>query len=287
MTKFVFAFLLCFTCASIGSCQPLTHKEPPSFYKFDDLVFDDLWVYDATPETIHDSIKTTTVDPMTTTTEPLTTTKEPSKITEAPTTTIEKPTTTTGEPTTATEEPMTTTEETTTKKSKSKITGAIQRLTRIIVDLKSENHQFIALINNLARKIKERNVVEPTGNPSNGKMTTKKPRSKFVNGIQTLAKHIIYLKSEKHSALSVIKALSTKIKGRKRIQPTKEPSSNKKTTTIKNPRSKIASAFNNLFMDMKSLKSDNHAIMNVVKTLVWKMKRTDMKLKNLEKKKSV
>ena len=68
--------------ASIGSCQPLVHKDPPSFYKFDDLNLDDLWVAYPSPETIHESADeatplTTTEEPKTTTEEPMTTTKEP------------------------------------------------------------------------------------------------------------------------------------------------------------------------------------------------------------------
>ena len=61
--------------ASIGSCQPLVHKDPPSFYKFDDLNLDDLWVAYPSPETIHESADEAT--PLTTTEEPMTTTEEP------------------------------------------------------------------------------------------------------------------------------------------------------------------------------------------------------------------
>ena len=85
--------------ASIGSCQPLVHKDPPSFYKFDDLNLDDLWVAYPSPETIHESADEAT---------PLTTTEEPMTTTDGPMTTTEEPMTTTEEPMTTTEEPMTT-----------------------------------------------------------------------------------------------------------------------------------------------------------------------------------
>lgn len=151
-------YISCLSSASIGSAQPLTQKDPPSFYKFDDLNLDDLWVAYPTPETIHDSA----VEAIITTEEPLTTTKEPLTTTKEPLATTEKPLMITKQPLTTTEEPETTLKPTISIKIKSTKNPSVTKKTRskIITTIQSKKIAVIAIWGFMLMKHKTNDLIK-------------------------------------------------------------------------------------------------------------------------------
>jgi len=283
--KFIFEIFALAVCTSIGSCQPLVHNDPPSFYKFDDLNLDDFWVAYPTPETIHDSADeaTTTEEPMTITVEPMTTTVEPETTTVEPETITVEPETTTVEPETTTVEPETTTVEPETTTVEPETTTVEPETTTVELETTTEEPKTTTVEPKTTTVEPETTTEEPkttlkptvpiinmksTKNPS----TTGRKQSKFLTKIQKLIKIIIGLGEERQSLIHVVERLVQKMKSNKNMKkvvdkPTKKPSAG--TGMAQNE----IKAIKRLAKITAELKSENHSMLTLIKTIAQKMNK--------------